>query len=136
MRSSDVTEVVARRWAAAWSRGDRDAVATMLTADVAVEHNLTPLAQRSTLLQTIQLLATSIDQAPILSLTVTNQRAALLYDCHLRSASASIRLAEFLMIDLNADLTTAKDVIVGVRRVYDLTAVDQYLPILRDPEKP
>jgi hypothetical protein len=58
-------------------------------------------------------------------MTATENRAALLYDCRMRQPSGGIRLAEFLDVD--------DERIVGIRRVFDLTAVDHLLPLLRVP---
>ena len=125
MRSSDLAATVARRWVDAWTSGDRPAADTMLAGAVGIECNLGWSAERATFLDVMGQLAAAIDDAVVLSLTTTDRRAALLYECRLLDAAGSIRMAEFL--DLDGERVT------GVRRVYDLTAVDQLLPGLRGP---
>jgi hypothetical protein len=125
MRSSDVTASMANRWVTAWTGGRLAEVAAMLAAEVTVEHNLELPAERTRFIDSIRCLANAIEEAPVLSLTTTESRAALLYDCRVPRSVGGIRLAEFLTIEA--------DRIVGVRRIYDLTAVDRLLPALHAP---
>ena len=125
MRISDVTASVAHRWVDAWVSGDLDVVRALLKEDVAVEHNLGLPAERAVLLDTVRALSAALVEVPVLSLTTTGRRAAVLYDCQVRQPAGAFRLAEFLDI--------AAEQIVGIRRVYDLTAVDRLLPQLRGP---
>ncbi|MBT8228229.1 MAG: nuclear transport factor 2 family protein [Dactylosporangium sp.] len=128
MRSSDITASVAHRWVEAWTSGDRDRVDAILGDRVTIEHNLGLPVERVVLLDTIQALATALGEAEVLSLTATDSRAALLYDCHVRQPAGGpgdIRLAEFLDLD--------GERIAGIRRIYDLTAVDRLLPGLHGP---
>lgn len=122
MRISDVTASVAHRWVDAWVSGDLDAINALLSADVAIEHNLGVPAERAVLLETVRVLSAALAEVPVLSLTATGRRAALLYDCQVRQPAGGFRLAEFLDIDAER--------IVAIRRVYDLTAVDHFLPDL------
>jgi hypothetical protein len=122
MRSSDLAASVARRWVDAWTTGDLTAVGAMLRAEVTIECNLGWPPQRAAFLDVVGRLAAQLDDTTVLSLTTTDRRAAQLYECRPRTGG-SVRLAEFL--DLDGDL------IVGLRRIYDLTAVDRLLPGLR-----
>lgn len=128
MRSSDLVARLARRWIEAWSGGDEEAVRTLLAGDVSAESNLSRHADDEHLLATLRVLAAATDRVEVLSLTAAPGRAALLYDCHLRSGNA-IRLAEFL--EVSNGPSAAGERITSIRRVFDLTAVDRHLPDLR-----
>jgi hypothetical protein len=123
MRISDLTASAAHRWVSAWAAGDLEAVHALLAKNARIEHNLGGDADRSALLAHLRELAAALSRVPVLSMTTTGRRAAILYDCQLREHPESIRLAEFLDID--------DEHIVEIRRVYDLTAVDRFLPQLR-----
>lgn len=128
MRSSDLVARLARRWIEAWSTGDQEAARSLLAGDVATESNLSQHADDQHLLATLWVLAAAAAKVEVLSLTAAPGRVALLYDCHLRSGHA-IRLAEFL--EISDGLGAVEEQITSIRRVYDLTAVDRYLPDLR-----
>lgn len=123
-RSSDKTASVARNWVDSWTRGDVDEIRAALADDATVECNLGWPATVEALLETVRRLSSAIDGTMILSVTATDQRAAVLSDCRLLEPSGGLRVAEFLDI--------ADERIIGVRRVFDLTAVDTLLPALRD----
>ena len=125
MRSSDVTAAVAQRWIEAWTSGDLDTVRRLIAEHVTIEGNLGSPADLPTLLETIRVLAAASVEVPVLSMTTTERRAALLYECKLGQDAGAIRFAEFLDVD--------DEQISGIRRVFDLTAVDRLLPTLRAP---
>lgn len=127
-RSSDRTAALARRWVDSWTRGDVEEVRAALTDDATIECNLGWPATIDALLETVRRLSTQLDGTMILSVTSTDSRAAVLSDCRVLEPSGGIRVAEFL--DVTGDRIT------GVRRVFDLTAVDSLLPNLRGTEKP
>ncbi|HLL65235.1 MAG TPA: nuclear transport factor 2 family protein [Micromonosporaceae bacterium] len=122
-RQADTAGRVARDWVSAWTTGDLDSVRTILATDATVESNLGWPLGRDHLLDLLQRLAQRLESVALLSLTAGADRAALLYDCRTREPAGTIRLAEFLEVS-GAQVT-------GVRRVYDLTAVDVLLPDLR-----
>lgn len=124
-RSSDRSGYVARRWVDAWTRGDVDELGSMLAEKATIECNLGWPPDRTALMTTVSRLAAALDSTMILSLTATDNRAAVLSDCRIIDPSGGIRIAEFL--DLDADTVT------GVRRVFDLTAVERLLPGLLAP---
>ncbi len=129
-RSSDKAAALARRWVDSWTRGDLDEVRAMLAEDATIECNLGWPAEREVLLDTVRRLSAALDGTMILSVTATDDRAAVLSDCRVLEPSGGIRIAEFL--DLDGERVT------GVRRVFDLTAVAALLPDLRaaDPHSP
>lgn len=127
-RSSDRVKATARRWVDVWTRGDLDEMRGMLTDDAVIECNLGWPDGHETLLDTSRRLSRVLDSTMILSVTAADNRAAVLSDCRILDPSGSIRLAEF--IDVTGDR------VVGVRRVFDLTAVDALLPDLRGPGEP
>jgi hypothetical protein len=121
-RSSDRTAYVARRWVDAWTRGDVKELESMLAADATIECNLGWPARLDALLETVRRLSVALDGTMILSLTATDDRAAVLSDCRVAEPPGGIRVAEFL------DVTG--ETITGLRRVFDLTAVAQLVPNL------
>lgn len=125
-RAADTSDRVARDWVEAWSRGNLDRVRALLADDVVVECNLGWPGERTALVDSLHRLAGELAKVDLLSLTAAADRAALLYDCRTRQPAGSIRLAEFL--DVNDTHIT------GVRRVYDLTAIDALIPDLRRPQ--
>lgn len=117
--------MVARRWVDAWTRGDLDEIGGMLADGATIECNLGWPAGRDALLDTVRRLSSSLDSTMILSVTATDDRAAVLSDCRTAEPPGGIRVAEFLDV--------ADDHVTGVRRVFDLTAVERLLPGLRPP---
>lgn len=124
-RSSDRAAHVARRWVDAWTRGDADELSAILAESATIECNLGWPAEREALMDTVRRLSAALDSTMVLSLTTAENRAAVLSDCRVREPSGGIRVAEFLDI--------SGDSVVGVRRVFDLTAVEILLPGLRPP---
>jgi hypothetical protein len=124
-RRADTAGRVAREWVDAWSHGNLDRVRTILSDNATIECNLGWPSDRATLLDILHRLSDELDSVALLSLTVAADRAAVLYDCQTREPAGTIRLAEFLDV--------VDEHVTGVRRVYDLTAVDMLLPDLRRP---
>jgi ketosteroid isomerase-like protein len=108
------TEDVVRRYVAAWTGGDVDAVRALLAEGATAESNLP-----GPFLETLPVLAAQARLAPV-SETITAGRAALVYDCV--TPGGPIRVAEFL--------TVADGRITDVRRVYDVVALRAALPAL------
>lgn len=127
-RRADTTDRVARGWVEAWSHGDLAGIRALLAEDASVECNLGWPAERAALLDTMSRLAAEIDSVSLLSLTAAADRAAILYDCRTKAPAGTIRLAEFIEMEGSQ--------VTGVRRVYDVTAIDALLPDLRRPLTP
>jgi hypothetical protein len=109
---------VAGRWVAAWTTGRTPDLFRLLAAAPAIESNLDPDGDFIELLTDY---AAALDSIAVFSQTVLDRRAALVYDCTL--GGETFRLAEFLTVN-DAGL------IVDIRRVYDLDAVERLMPQL------
>jgi hypothetical protein len=107
---------VARRWVDAWTGGRTNALFTLLAAGAHVESNLDPDGD---FVEVLTGYAAGLDGIEVFSLTVIDERVAIVYDCTVRDET--FRLAEFLVV---AD----DGLIHEVRRVYDLSAVERLLP--------
>jgi hypothetical protein len=68
--------------------------------------------------------AAALESIEVFSLTVIDDRVAIVYDCTARGET--FRLAEFLIVGDD-------ELIHEVRRVYDLSAVERLLPGLLNP---
>lgn len=120
MHGTADARTVARQYVEAWTRGDRDEVWTVLAPDAAVEWNLAVRPDPNRLVRVLQQVAGASRQVTLASETYADDRAALVYDC--ATAFGSVRTAEFLRV--------SDGWVREVRQVYDLTAVQRYLPEL------
>jgi hypothetical protein len=111
-------EEVAGRWVAAWTAGRTSELFRLLAAAPVIETNLDPEGDFIELLTDY---AAALDSVTVFAQTVIDCRAALVYDCV--KAGETFRLAEFLTVN-DAGL------VVEVRRVYDLDAIQRLMPQL------
>lgn len=109
-------EEVAQRWVDAWTHGRTNALFELLAAGAAFESNLDPDGD---FVEVMGNYAAAIDSVEVFSLTVIDDRVAIVYDCAARGEP--FRLAEFLGVGDD-------ELIHEVRRVYDLSAVERLLP--------
>jgi hypothetical protein len=109
---------VAHRWIDAWRAGDNAKLFTVLAAAAPVESNLDPDGD---FIEILRSYASGLDGVEIFSLTAIGPRAAIVYDC--TKSGETFRLAEFLEIGDDG-------LVHGVRRVYDLSAVERLMPDL------
>jgi len=107
-------EEVAQRWVDAWTHGRTSALFELLAAGARFESNLDPDGD---FIEVLSGYAAAVDTVEVFSLTVIDDRVAIVYDCTARGET--FRLAEFLVVD---------GLIHEVRRVYDLSAVERLLP--------
>jgi hypothetical protein len=112
-----MSENVAERWIAAWTRGDTSALFRLLAAGAPVESNLDPDGD---FIEILTDFAAALDRVEVASQVEVEGRVALVYDCTVRGET--FRLAEFL--DLRDGLITE------VRRVYDLASIARLMPDL------
>jgi hypothetical protein len=113
-------EEVARRWVDAWTGGRTRTLFELLAAGAHVEANLDPDGD---FVEVLTGYATALEAVAVFSLTVIDDRVAIVYDCTARGEA--FRLAEFLVVGED-------QLIHEVRRVYDLSAVERLLPGLLD----
>jgi hypothetical protein len=111
---------VARRWVDAWTGGRTRALFEVLAAGARFESNLDPDGD---FVEVLTGYAAALEAVAVFSLTVIDDRVAIVYDCTARGEA--FRLAEFLVIGDD-------QLIHEVRRVYDLSAVERLLPGLLD----
>jgi len=109
-------EEVGRRWVDAWTGGRTRALFDLLAAGARVESNLDPDGD---FVEVLTEYAAALESVEVFSLTVIDDRVAIVYDCAARGET--FRLAEFLVIGDDR-------LIREVRRVYDLSAVERLLP--------
>ncbi len=108
-------EEVASRWVDAWTGGRTRALFELLAAGAQFESNLDPDGD---FIEVLTGYATALDGVEVFSLTVIDNRVAIVYDC--TAGGEAFRLAEFLVV--------GDELIHEVRRVYDLSAVERLLP--------
>ena len=117
-------EDVARRWVDAWTGtrlgGPTSALFRLLAAGANIESNLDPDGDFVEILTNY---AAALTEIGVFSLTVIDNRVAIVYDCTARGET--FRLAEFLVVG-------GDGLIHEVRRVYDLSAVERLLPGILD----
>jgi len=113
-------EEVARRWVDAWTGGRTRTLFELLAAGAHFEANLDPDGD---FVEVLTDYAAALEAVAVFSLTVIDDRVAIVYDCTARGEA--FRLAEFLVIGDD-------QLIHEVRRVYDLSAVERLLPGLLD----
>ncbi|MFI5909052.1 hypothetical protein [Dactylosporangium sp. NPDC051541] len=111
-------EDVAARWVRAWTTGRTTDLFKLLAAAPVIETNLDPDGDFIELLTDY---AAALESIAVFSQTVLDRRVAIVYDCTL--AGETFRLAEFLTVN-------AAGLVVEVRRVYDLNAVERLMPQL------
>jgi len=114
-------EEVARRWVDAWTSGRTSVLFELLAAGANVESNLDPDGD---FVEVMGNYAAALESIEVFSLTVIDDRVAIVYDCTARGET--FRLAEFLIVGDD-------ELIREVRRVYDLSAVERLLPGLLNP---
>src|SRR5438552_19172459 len=86
-------EEVARRWVDAWTSGRTSALFELLAAGANVEANLDPDGDFVEVLTTY---AATLESVAVFSLTVIDDRVAIVYDCVARAEP--FRLAELLVV--------------------------------------
>jgi hypothetical protein len=106
---------VSQRWIDAWVAGDTSALFRLLAASPIIESNLDPDGD---FIEIMTGFAAAVDRVTVASRTVVEGRVAIVYDCV--KDGETFRLAEFL--------TVASALIIEIRRVYDVSAVDRLLP--------
>ncbi|GAA2392698.1 hypothetical protein [Dactylosporangium salmoneum] len=111
-------EGVAERWVAAWTAGRTSDLFRLMAAAPAIESNLDPDGDFVELMTGY---AAALEGIAVFARTVVERRVALVYDCTL--GGETFRLAEFLTVN-EAGLIT------GIRRVYDLDAIERLMPHL------
>ena len=111
---------VTRRWVDAWTGGRTRALFGLLAAGADVEANLDPDGD---FIEVLTNYAAALDSVAVFSLTVIDNRVAIVYDCTARGEP--FRLAEFLLVGDDG-------LIREVRRVYDLSAVERLMPGILD----
>jgi len=109
-------EEVANRWVDAWTSGRTSALFEVLAAGANVEANLDPDGD---FVEVLTNYAAALESVAVFSLTVIDDRVAIVYDCVARGEP--FRLAEFLVVGDDG-------LIHEVRRVYDLSAVERLMP--------
>lgn len=110
-------------YTACWTGDDRDGVRRVLAPDVAVDWNLDAPVDDEELVQTLHRVAVFADAVRVIAhVRGIDGAAALVYD--LAGPFGTARLAEFL--------TVAGGRITEIRHVYDVVAIDRYLPGLYD----
>jgi hypothetical protein len=121
------TEKAVQFYADAWIGGDRAAVRRMIAPDAEIEWNLDEPVDDEELVQTLHRIAMFADSVTVVSSNVTDDRAALIYDCAAPFGTA--RMAEFLIV--------AEGRVAEIRQVYDPVAVRRFFPgLLEYPGSP
>ncbi len=101
-----------------WISDDRDGVRRVLAPDVEVDWNLDAPVDEEELVQTLHRVAVFADSVTVVSRVRGTAGAALVYD--LAAPFGTARVAEFLTVDAGR--------ITEIRQVYDVVAIDRYLP--------
>ena len=101
-----------------WISDDRDGVRKVLAPGVEVDWNLDAPVDEEELVQTLHRVAVFADSVTVISRVRGADGAALVYD--LAAPFGTARVAEFL--------TVAGGRITEIRQVYDVVAIDRYLP--------
>lgn len=105
-------------YTASWISDDRDGVRKVLAPGVEVDWNLDAPVDEEELVQTLHRVAVFADAVTVVAQVRGPDGAALVYD--LVAPFGTARVAEFL--------TVADGRITEVRQVYDVVAVDRFLP--------
>jgi hypothetical protein len=122
MQHRTETEKAVQFYADAWIGGDRAAVRRMISPEADIEWNLEDPVDDEELVQTLHRIAMFADSVTVVSQTVNDERAALIYDC--AAPFGTTRIAEFLTVDHGR--------IAEIRQVYDLVALRRFFPGLME----
>src|SRR3954469_4490442 len=105
-------------WTRSWTSDDPAAVRRLLAPDAEIEWNLDAPVDDEELVQVQHRIAAFADRVELVTQTVAEDGAALVYD--LVAPFGTARMVEFLSV--------AGGRITEVRQVYDVTATDRFFP--------